>query len=127
MIKENIYEKLSQETIQDKSVGINIALLLEADNKQTFYATCLEPGQSINPHYHQNGAEIYYIISGYGTIHTTNVKTGKIAENKVSAGDIFKIDPKIIHQLKNISAIEQLFLLFVCDPSHISYDRIVVK
>jgi len=128
MIKENVYKRLlSPDIVKDDQVKIDIALLFEIYNRQSIYSTCLSPGQSITPHYHMKGNEIYYIISGGGIIRTKNNQANTTSKNKVRAGDIFKIEPNVIHQLENDSTEEQLFLLFICDPSHLSNDRYIVE
>lgn len=126
MIKKNVYQELSGEIVKDDLVKIDIALLLEGENQQSFYVTYLAPGQLITPHYHKVGTEIYYIISGQGIMHIRNIEKNISSKNKVFSGDIFKIDPNVIHQLENNSIEEQLILLFICDPSHLSHDRTIV-
>jgi len=62
------------------------------------YETFLQPGQTIQPHFHPDAEELYYLISGQGVMH--------IGEERrdVATGDVIYIPPEKVHFLQNSSA-----------------------
>ena len=62
------------------------------------YETFLQPGQTIQPHFHPDAEELYYLISGQGVMH--------IGEERRDAatGDVIYIPPEKVHFLQNSSA-----------------------
>lgn len=113
----------------DKTVGIQIATLLESEGKGT-YITVIPPGSSVNPHYHTNGDEEYHIISGTGVIRLLPVETKnkdfQLVCKHVRPQNSFIIPPNVIHQLIN-NGNEPLTLIFSCPLSHLKEDRFVVE
>jgi mannose-6-phosphate isomerase-like protein (cupin superfamily) len=68
------------------------------------FETTLGGGESILPHYHPDAEELYYILSGKGTMHIEE-------ENKeVETGDVVYIPPDKVHYLHNTSADQLRFI-----------------
>ncbi len=78
------------------------------------YDTLLEPGQSIQPHYHPGFEEIYYILSGYG------VMTIDEEQKEISRGDVVYIPSLAQHTLMNTGNVP---LRFITVSAGISQDR----
>ena len=121
---KNVFRLLHQETTADESVGISFAHLADNENL-SFYATDILPGKTITPHYHNNGSELYFILSGQGMMHTWPAAGHAKSSHLVKRGDTFKLMPGTVHQLEN-NGIGKLVLLFACHPSHLTDDRIIV-
>jgi mannose-6-phosphate isomerase-like protein (cupin superfamily) len=111
----------------DATVGIRIAPLTQ-NASFSMYVTELPPNKKITAHYHQEGIEIYSILSGSGVLYTALVNCQNeptcIQEKPVNAGDFFNIAPGVIHQLANPGQ-EPLILVFGCSDTHLTSDRIV--
>lgn len=77
-------------------------------------------GGSTMPHYHPRTEEIYYILSGTGTM--------RIGPDKqpVVAGNAIAIPPGAPHQLVNTGAIE-LKLLCCCAPAYEHDDTVLIE
>lgn len=110
----------------DPKVNIQIAPLA-GDETTSLYATVLKPGSKVTAHVHQEGVEVYHILKGTGEIYT-----GQVEENQrvqwnppqvVKEGDVFSIEPCVVHQLKNTSSTDDLVLIFVCPQAHLKEDR----
>lgn len=124
---KNLKEELGN-AIADPTVNIAIAHLGGAPESR-LHAAMLRPGEKVGAHFHNHGAEIYFIMQGEGTIYTGVVTADGIVQNQpvhVRAGDSFCIQPGQIHQLRNCGE-EDLLLLFACPDSHLSDDREVVE
>lgn len=122
------HQELSSATF-DKAAGIQIATLLESEDKGT-YITIIQPGASVNPHYHKEGDEEYHIISGNGVIRLLPVdnenKDFQMVCKQVNPQNSFVIPPNVIHQLSN-NGEQPLILLFSCPLPHLKEDRFMVK
>jgi quercetin dioxygenase-like cupin family protein len=70
------------------------------------YENFLQPGQTIQPHFHPDAEELYYLIAGHGIMH--------IGEERrdVAPGDVIYIPPDKVHFLQNSSAEPIRFLKF---------------
>ena len=121
----NLKDALNQAK-PDDHVGIAIAPL-SAGNDFCLFSAEIKSGHKVGCHYHTEGEEIYSILSGEGIIYTANVdNSGTVEEIKahaVTSGDSFTIEPGTAHQLQ---ATSDLVLMFVCPPSHIDSDRIML-
>jgi mannose-6-phosphate isomerase-like protein (cupin superfamily) len=120
---KNISDCLQNQAAQDALAGIAIAPLLESYGL-SFFVTELAPGKAVTAHYHERGQEIYFIVSGTGTIHTAPADGTLKQTQIVCAGDIFHIEPKIVHSLENTGS-TALTLLFACHPDHLGSDRVI--
>lgn len=76
--------------------GVNLTVC--AARIAAIYETFLQPGQSIQPHYHPDAEELYYLISGYGIMHIGE------EQREVAPGDVIYIPPEKNHFLQNSSA-----------------------
>ena len=68
------------------------------------YETTLSSGQSIQPHYHPDAEELYYILAGKGLMHLGD------EHREVESGDVIYIPPDKVHFLSN-TAIEDIRFL----------------
>lgn len=112
---------------QDKKSDIQILSLIDGD--MSFLIAELKPGKTLAAHYHNEGSEIYHILSGQG-----KMKTGKLFESgvlwtkdyQIQQGDVFEIKPCNVHRLSNTGE-EKLKIVFITPPSHLSDDRIFIN
>lgn len=122
------YQQALQEAIKDEKAGIKIAKL-SGNADFSLYVTELEPNAQVNAHYHNQGVEIYQILTGNGEIHLgkpdINNKVLWQPAFNVKAGDVFTIEPGTVHQLKNPHN-KNLILIFGCSESHLGSDRIII-
>jgi quercetin dioxygenase-like cupin family protein len=82
------------------------------------YETTLPSGQSIPPHYHPDAEEVYYLLSGNGSMHIGDER------REVESGDVIYIPPDKVHFLSNTSAEDIRFLTLtvkVTQTEDISY------
>ncbi len=77
------------------SIGKHIAAI---------YDTTLEPNQSIQPHYHENFEEIYYVLSGYGVMSIGG------ESKEISRGDVVYIPSLAVHTLLNTATVPLRFV-----------------
>ncbi|MCD6027139.1 MAG: cupin protein [Solimicrobium sp.] len=110
--------------VYDETVGIKIAKL-NGNTQFGTYLTSIDPGKSVNPHYHKKGEEHYHIIEGSGEIELINVKTRIRTTTKVNKYSSFTVNPNTSHQLKNTGS-EPLILMFSCPESHLNEDRFLM-
>jgi uncharacterized cupin superfamily protein len=120
MIKFNDF--CTTDAKKDNAVGISIKEMIQ-NNGLHAYATALEEGNKVRCHSHHKGEEWYIILSGEGTIFTSDVKEdvlGVTTETTFKKGSIFCILPDTAHQLCAHTKVE---LIFLCPPAHLSFDR----
>ncbi len=112
----------------DSKVNIKVAPLA-GDETMTMYSTVLKPEAKVTAHVHSQGIELYHILKGIGEMYTGSlIDSNKVKWNPpqlVKEGDVFSINPGIVHQLKNVSSQEDLILMFVCPHSHLKEDRMI--
>ncbi len=87
-----------------KQIENGLDLSGEAKNIAAIYDTSLEPGQNIQPHYHPNFEEIYYVLSGYGLM------TIGEEQKEISRGDVVYIPKLAPHTLLNTGSVPLRFL-----------------
>ncbi|MGV8964236.1 MAG: cupin domain-containing protein [Candidatus Saccharimonadaceae bacterium] len=90
----------------------------------------LQPGRKVKPHIHSKGIELFHILKGEGKIHTGFQEEETVIWNdpiKIKGGDIFSIEPGVIHQLSNSSDKQSLFLIFSCPLSHLCTDIVAAE
>lgn len=124
--KENILDKIKTAKL-DPAVGIQISLLWE-DVGQSYYGAAISSHKSIAPHFHHSGDELYFVISGNGSMRLGTPTESSVdwqQEFDVRDGDIFTVPPNTAHQLMNKSN-DNLIVIFGCDKSHLGNDRIVI-
>jgi len=82
--------------------GVNLAAF--ANSIVAIYETTLESGQTIQPHYHPDAEELYYILLGNGLMHIGNER------REVETGDVVYIPPEKVHFLNNTSSEQVRFI-----------------
>lgn len=122
----NALQLLHDQAVKDSTVGIPIAKVLETSG-WSWHVAELAPAQTIAPHYHRHGDEIYFVLAGAGLIHTWPADESPAARHsqRVEAAATFSIAPQTVHQLENTGT-TPLVLLFACSPDHLTADRVVV-
>lgn len=105
----------------DIAVGIKIAKLSGDANFST-YLTSIDPGKSVNPHYHKHGEEHYHIIEGAGEIVLTDVISKVSTTISLRANNSLVVSANTLHQLRNTANVP-LVLMFSCPESHLDKDR----
>ncbi len=75
-----------------------------AESFSSIYDTSLEPGETIQLHYHPDFEEIYYVLSGYGIIQIGDEK------QEISRNDVVYIPPLVPHTLLNNGNIPLRFI-----------------
>lgn len=73
-------------------------------NIKAIYDTSLMPGESIQPHFHPDSEEIYYVLSGYGLMSIGEEK------QEISRGDVVHIPPPAPHMLMNTGNVSLRFV-----------------
>ena len=118
-----------KDAVLDPAVNIKIAPLA-GDSSMMMGATELQPGAKITAHVHGQDVEIYHILRGEGEIYIGTQQGEKVRwadPVKVKDGDVFAIDPGMVHQLKNTSDHQTLVLVFSTPLSHIRGDRVLTE
>lgn len=104
----------------------DIQMLKLIDGTMSLLIAELKAGKKLSAHYHNEGTEIYQILSGEGIIELGKLSDKTIIWNKsftVNTGDIFEIEPNIVHRLSN-DGTDVLRLIFLAPPSHLDEDRV---
>ena len=117
-----------KDAVLDPAVNIKIASLA-GDSSMLMGITELQPGAKIKAHVHGKDVEVYHILKGEGEIYIGTQAGETVSWNdpiKVKDGDVFAIDPGMVHQLKNTSD-HSLVLIFSTPLSHLREDRIVTE
>lgn len=78
------------------------------------------PGLNTEPHYHPSSEEIYFILSGVGTMVIDEER------QEVGPGDAIAIPPGAKHQITNHGT-EELRLLCCCAPGYEHEDTILIE
>lgn len=121
----NAYDALKQARALDEAVGIAVTHLTDGDD-MSFYITEIAPGEAIRPHYHRQGAEVYFIIRGDGLLRTWMLPRSKERAQCVTDGAVIKIAPNTVHRLENFGT-RPLVLFFACRQEHLSSDRVLIE
>ncbi|MCG8617097.1 MAG: cupin domain-containing protein [Desulfobacterales bacterium] len=134
MEKMNITASFTRLSQDEKS---DIELQTLVDGKTSFLIAELKPGKILPAHYHNQGSEIYHILSGRGKMETGEMKSGESARDKsgdniawaesqdIGPGDVFEIQSKVVHRLSNDGE-ESLRIVFITPPSHLGDDRFFI-
>lgn len=91
------------------TAGEEISELVSGRIHSIAYVT-IPPKNGSRKHYHPWSEEIYYILSGEGTV------TIKGTEYYVSAGNTLLIEKEETHQIKNNSDTNDLVFIVTCAP-----------
>jgi mannose-6-phosphate isomerase-like protein (cupin superfamily) len=87
---------------------------------QSLAEATVPPGVTTQAHYHPQSEEIYYILSGTGTMTLGGVSRG------VKAGDAIAIPPGEIHWIANTTDADLIFLC-CCAPGYEHLDTVLVE
>ncbi|MDP1562532.1 MAG: cupin domain-containing protein [Pirellulaceae bacterium] len=103
--------------------GSSIRELLSHRNSgirnQSLAEATVPPGIKTLAHYHPSSEEIYYILSGQGTMFLAG------AVQIVRPGDAIAIPPGQVHWIENTAA-EDLVFLCCCAPGYEHHDTVMV-
>lgn len=83
---------------------------------EAIYDTSLQPGESIQPHYHPGFEEIYYVLSGYG------IMTIGEEQKEILRGDVVYIPALAPHTLQNTAGVPLRFVTVTVKTSRIKKD-----
>lgn len=87
-----------------KQIENGLDLTKETKNIEAIYDTTLEPGKGIVLHFHPDLEEIYYILSGYGTMTISDEK------EEISRHDVVYIPKLAPHTLLNSGNVPLRFI-----------------
>jgi len=87
-----------------KQIENGLDLTKETKNIEAIYDTSLEPGKGIDLHFHPDLEEIYYILSGYGTMTIGDEK------QEISRYDVVYIPKLAPHTLLNSGNVPLRFI-----------------
>ena len=113
------FEQLEQDIESD----IEVLKLIDGD--PCFVIAQLKSGRTLSAHYHNEGSEIYQILSGEGKMETGKLSGTHVLWNQcfqISQGDVFEIKANRVHRLSNVGQ-DPLKLVFITPPSHLGEDR----
>jgi mannose-6-phosphate isomerase-like protein (cupin superfamily) len=85
---------------------------------QSLAEATVPPGATTEAHYHPQSEEIYYVLSGEGLLRIED------DESPVWAGNAVVIAPKARHQIRNIGAVDLVFLC-CCAPAYAHDDTVL--
>lgn len=125
---KNITEILVK-TPTDYQVGIKV-IPMAGDEGLSLLAAEIAEGKMVNPHYHRNSIEVYFVEEGTGVMKLGDLKDGSAIEWKetfqVNKGDCFMIRKSQVHSLVNTGE-GKLLLIVGCPVTNITTDRYVCK
>lgn len=111
---------------QDEKSDIQILKLI--DGSTSVFIARLLPGKTLSAHYHNEGSEIYQVLSGKGKMETGKLSKARVKWDKsfdIGQGDIFEIKAGTVHCLSNENQ-KELNLIFITPPSHLKEDRLFI-
>ncbi len=101
-----------------KQIESGLDLQDTAQNLAAIYDTILAPGESIQPHYHTDFEEIYYVLSGYGIMTIGEEK------QEISRGDVVYIPANAPHTLLNTAEVPLRFITVTVRAAQDEYERL---
>jgi mannose-6-phosphate isomerase-like protein (cupin superfamily) len=123
----NLFEVLAGQEL-DPAVGIKLAKL-SGDGAFALFGAEIAAGTKLSAHYHREGIELYYILSGTGRMSlggSTNGSGVAWREHfEVRAGDCFAVQAGEAHQLHNTGD-TVMNALFGCPADHLTTDRTII-
>jgi mannose-6-phosphate isomerase-like protein (cupin superfamily) len=123
----NLFEILAEKEL-DPAVGIKVARL-SGEPAFSFFGAEIAGGTKLRAHYHREGLEIYYILSGTGRMSLGDCRDGSSITWKedfeVRAGDCFTVQAGVAHQLHNTGD-TVMNALFGSPADHLTTDRVVI-
>lgn len=94
----------------------------------TIFAPELHAGESVKPHYHKHGMEIYYIVHRIGKMRIGEIDQGLVRwldERNIRIGDCYTVPEGMVHQLVNTGS-GPLRAIFCCPSNHLDSDRFFI-
>lgn len=122
MESQNIYTRMAGAIPPGES---RLSLLLN-DDRRSFFLSELAPGTRVLTHYHREDSEVFLIIEGHGTLLLRAPADGQVRRVPARRGDLFRIEPGVVHQLINDGA-DPLRLVLTCRATHLGSDRVVTR
>lgn len=118
--------EILRKVLEDALMKQKVAHLTGNDTMSLFMIE-LSKNQALPAHYHKEGIEMYYIVSGEASIETALLKEEangfeKTTTQTLKSGDAFTIHPMVIHHIANTEA-GILKILAVAPKSHNNEDR----
>ncbi len=109
------YDSEIDKTKIDPSINISVTPLTSEEDESAFVAAVIPKGEEAFLHYHQDGVDLNFIVSGHGELHVSEMdtKTLKILNKKVfkvQQGDYFSMPNYVAHKLKAKSDMKVLFV-----------------
>lgn len=91
-----------------------------AATQQSLAEATLPPGATTTAHFHPKAEEIYYVLSGQGLLRL------EAEEAALRPGDAIVIAPGQRHQVRNIGAVDLVFLC-CCAPAYAHDDTVLCE
>lgn len=123
MENQNVYAQMAGAMPPGES---RLSLLLRDDGRRCFFLNELAPGSRVLTHYHREDSEIYLILEGHGTLLLRAPADEQVSRLPARRGDLFRIDPGVVHQLINDGS-DPLRLVLACRVTHLGSDRVVTR
>lgn len=76
----------------------------------------IKHGNKFGGHYHKHKEEVFYVVSGWVDVVTTNVKTGKPEKHTFLEGTMFLVEPYDIHTI--IAVRDSVLVEALTEPYH---------
>jgi mannose-6-phosphate isomerase-like protein (cupin superfamily) len=112
----------------DKDEKSDIHMLQLTEGPTAIFAAELKAGKKLPAHFHNQGVEVYQILSGDGTFELGQVTDGQVVWEEclpVKEGDLFEVQAGQVHRLSG--GREDLRLLFITPPTHLGEDRTFIE
>ena len=123
----NLFQVLAEQEL-DPVVGIKVARLAGGGAFALFGAE-IAAGTKLSAHYHREGMELYFVLSGTGRMSLGDRSDGcEVAWRErfeVRAGDCFAVQAGEVHQLHNTGD-TVMHALFGCPADHLTTDRTII-
>ncbi len=119
---KNLFDQLRKDEKSD------IQTLELIKGSRSFLIAELKAGKTLSAHYHNEGSEIYHILSGRGKMEIGTLSGTKVIWKEhfdVTPNDLFEVKDRVVHRLSN-DGDENLKIVFVTPPSHLGEDRIFI-
>lgn len=121
--------KFIESVPKDKIMNQKVAFVT-GNEKMSLFIIEIGQNQSLHAHYHKEGIEIYYVLSGEAILTTGAIMANEEIINNitqsVTVGDAFSIKPFVVHQITNLKD-DKLQILVIAPKNHGIDDRYFVK
>ena len=107
------------------------AILFDHVDDANLAYIALHPGMSQSHHYHKEGADIFIITRGNGTLRYGDVcpdsgLVSNLQSVRVTEGDVYFVEPLQMHALYNDSDSNELIFLNIAPKGHAEADNFEV-